>query len=113
MVIWRGLANRADGPGDLRFEVGDEVLAGVVNSFAHDDVRDDPLGGGVIMCAEHGGLGDAVMADEGGFDLRGGMRWPETFMTSSTGPRTCRAPSWSNLAPSPARYQPCSWTRDQ
>jgi hypothetical protein len=34
------------------------------------------------------------------------IRWPEMFMTSSTRPSSQMSPSWSRLAPSPAKYRP-------
>ena len=34
------------------------------------------------------------------------MRWPETFMTSSTRPMSQKSPSSSMRAPSPAKYMP-------
>ena len=34
------------------------------------------------------------------------MRWPETFITSSTRPSSQMAPSSSHFAPSPAKYMP-------
>ena len=55
-----------------------------------DDVADDRLAGDGVGGTDHGGLGDRRVVDERDSTSVVEMRWPETFMTSSTRPSSHR-----------------------
>ncbi len=106
--ICRGLAIGGDLHRDVIAQFLDQLIAGVLDVLAQDHERDDALPGGLVGGTDHGGLGDRRMRHEADSTSEVEMRCPLTFMTSSTRPSTHRAPSSSYLAPSPAKYQPCS-----
>jgi hypothetical protein len=70
---------------------------------AQDDEGHDALPGGLVGRADDGGLGDRGCDTSADSTSVVEMRWPETFMTSSTRPSSQIAPSSSSLAPSPAK----------
>ena len=66
-------------------------------------VGDDRLTGHPIRATAHGGLGDGLVVDERARPRSSRSGCPETFITSSTRPRSQKSRSSSTRAPSPAK----------
>ena len=106
--IWRGLAI---GPISLATWLRSSVMnasascaRGRGHAPAHDDEGDDALAGhrdrSAPTTAASATDGCETSADSTSVVE---MRWPDTFITSSTRPSSQRSPSSSFLAPSPAK----------
>ena len=73
---------------DVLLQLVFERVAGG-DAFFQRDEGGDALALHFVRLADHGGFGHRGMIDQGAFDFhRCQMRWPATFMTSSTRPRS-------------------------